>query len=83
MTRTALRRLLKSNGVSHQALANHLETDVRTVRRYLAGELPIPRRFEYAVRWALHIGVIGQNGNSVTISGRPARGGLDARAVSP
>jgi hypothetical protein len=83
MSRTNLRRLLKKHQVGHAEIATELDTDVRTVRRYLSGSLPIPRRFEYAVQWALHLKA--QEAPTVTGAsvskgaGRVARGGLDAR----
>ena len=36
------------------ALARALEYNPRQIRRYYAGETPINRVVEYAVRWLLH-----------------------------
>ena len=50
ITPKALKHLLKSEvGLSQRGLAKVLDIDERTVRRYLAGDLPMPRMFQIAV----------------------------------
>jgi transcriptional regulator with XRE-family HTH domain len=44
-----LRQVLKAEGVSQRLLAKGLELDERTIRRYVAGDLKIPRVVHLAV----------------------------------
>ena len=50
ITPKALKLLLKEQlGMSQRELARALDLDERTVRRYIAGDLPMPRLFQLAV----------------------------------
>ena len=53
MTPEGLRRAIVQLGVSQRELARMLDYNERTVRHYCAGDLPIPRVVEYAVRWLM------------------------------
>jgi hypothetical protein len=50
MKATELRKLLDSVDLSQSEAARQLDIDPRTMRRYLADELPIPRVVEIAIR---------------------------------
>jgi len=49
MTSTELRKLIESSGLPQREIARLLVIDERTLRRYLAGDLPIPKVVELAV----------------------------------
>ena len=49
MTPTDLRALLARAGLSQRAAARELHIDPRTMRRYCAGQLPVPRAIELAL----------------------------------
>lgn len=51
MTPDQLRKLLDKAGLSQRGAARQLDIDERTMRRYCAGEMPLPRTVEYALRW--------------------------------
>ena len=51
MTPEELRNLLKACSLSQRGAAAALDIDERTMRRYCAGDLPVPRAIEYALRW--------------------------------
>lgn len=51
MTPEELRALLKACGLSQRGAAAALGIDERTMRRYCAGDLPVPRTVDYALRW--------------------------------
>ncbi len=46
-----LRAQLEKSGLSQRGAARELDIDERTMRRYVAGELPVPRVVDYALRW--------------------------------
>lgn len=47
----ALRTLLESHGLSQRGAARELDISERTMRRYIAGELPVPRVVALALAW--------------------------------
>jgi hypothetical protein len=49
MTKTQLRRLLKAHKLPQTVAARALGIDPRTMRRYVLGELPVPRAVEMAL----------------------------------
>lgn len=49
VTANQLRKLLESYGLSQSAAARELGIHPRTVRKYVLGELPVPRIFELAL----------------------------------
>jgi hypothetical protein len=49
MGKNQLRKLLDANGLPQTVAARALGIDPRTMRRYIAGDLPVPR----VVEWAL------------------------------
>ena len=49
MTPAQLRELLARAGLSQRAAARELHIDERTMRRYCAGQLPVPRVVELAL----------------------------------
>ena len=50
LTPTQLRGLLARAGLSQRAAARELHINERTMRRYCAGQLPVPRVVELALR---------------------------------
>jgi DNA transposition AAA+ family ATPase len=46
-----LQRFLDEAGMSQRGAARELDISERTMRRYIAGELPVPRVVEFALRW--------------------------------
>lgn len=63
MTSTELRELIESSGLSQREIARMLVIDERTLRRYLAGDLPIPKVVELAVTCLIdHAPPDNQNG---------------------
>lgn len=54
MLSTTLRELIESSGLSQREIARLLVIDERTLRRYLAGDLPIPKVVELAVTCLLN-----------------------------
>ncbi|MDP2322589.1 MAG: helix-turn-helix domain-containing protein [Gammaproteobacteria bacterium] len=50
MTPTQLRAALTKAGLSQRGAARLLGIDERTMRRYCAGDLPVPRVVELALR---------------------------------
>lgn len=53
MTGKQLWRALQQAGLSQRGAAKALEINERTMRRYIAGEQPVPRVVEYAVLWLI------------------------------
>lgn len=53
MTANQFRRTLEKAGRSQRAVAQALEINERTVRRYVAGDQPVPRVVEFALLWLL------------------------------
>jgi hypothetical protein len=51
MTSRQLKRFLKKSGLSQRGSASLVGIDERTMRRYVAGKLPVPRAVELALRW--------------------------------
>lgn len=54
MTAAQLAKLLDRDGLSQRGAAKAIEINERTMRKYIAGESPIPRTVEYALRWHIH-----------------------------
>jgi hypothetical protein len=48
-----LQKLLDLAGLSQRGAAKELDISERNMRRYIAGDLPIPRVIEYALRWLI------------------------------
>ena len=46
-----IRAQLDKCGLSQRGAARELDLDERTMRRYCAGDLPVPRVVDYALRW--------------------------------
>lgn len=53
MTAAQLQRLLDQSGLSQRGAAKELDISERNMRRYCAGDLPVPRVIEYALRWLI------------------------------
>lgn len=53
MTGGQLQRLLDLAGLSQRGAAKELDISERNMRRYIAGDLPVPRVIEYALRWLI------------------------------
>lgn len=53
MSPDQLRKLLDKAGLSQRGAARQLEIDERTMRKYCAGDLPVPRVIEYSLRWLI------------------------------
>ena len=53
MTPAQLRKLLERAGLSQSEAARRLDISDRTMRRYISGELPVPRVVEYALQWVI------------------------------
>jgi hypothetical protein len=53
MTKAQLRRLLEAHELPQTVAARQLGIDPRTMRRYIAGDLPVPLVVEYALQWML------------------------------
>lgn len=51
MTGRQLKRFLKKSDLSQRGSARLIGIDERTMRRYVAGKLPVPRAVELALRW--------------------------------
>jgi len=51
MTPRQLQRFLDDAGMSQRGAAREIGIGERTMRRYIAGDLPLPRAVEYALRW--------------------------------
>jgi transcriptional regulator with XRE-family HTH domain len=51
VTADDLREALTDAGLSQRGTAKELGIDERTMRRYAAGQSPIPTVVEYAIRW--------------------------------
>jgi DNA transposition AAA+ family ATPase len=51
MTPKQLQRFLDDAGMSQRGAAHELDIGERTMRRYIAGDLPVPRAIEFALRW--------------------------------
>lgn len=60
MGKNQLRRLLEANEIPQTVAARELGIDPRTMRRYIAGDLPVPKVVEYALQWLL----LQRNGGS-------------------
>lgn len=54
MTATQLGELLDRAGLSQRGAAKAIGINERTMRKYIAGQAPIPRTVEYALRWHIH-----------------------------
>jgi len=54
MTAAQLAKLLDRAGLSQRGAAKAIEINERTMRKYIAGQAPIPRTVEYALRWHVH-----------------------------
>jgi len=53
MTPAELRRVLDRAGLSQRGAARELDLNERTVRKYVAGRIPIPLTVELALKWVL------------------------------
>jgi hypothetical protein len=53
MTKNQLRKLLESHRLAQTEAARALEIDPRTMRRYIAGDLPVPRVVEWALLYLI------------------------------
>ena len=53
LTAQQLRDLLESAELTQDGAARELQISERNMRRYVAGDLPIPRKVEYALRWLI------------------------------
>jgi hypothetical protein len=51
MTKLQLRRLLEAHNLPQTVAARELGIDARTMRRYVLGELPVPKVVEMALRY--------------------------------
>jgi hypothetical protein len=51
LTAIQLKRVLAKAALSQRGAAKLLEINERTMRRYIAGDMPIPRVVEYALLW--------------------------------
>jgi hypothetical protein len=51
MTPKQLQKFLDDAGLSQRGAARELDISERTMRRYIAGDLPVPRVVEFALRW--------------------------------
>ena len=51
MTPKQLQKFLDDAGLSQRGAARELNIGERTMRRYIAGDLPVPRVVEFALRW--------------------------------
>jgi plasmid maintenance system antidote protein VapI len=51
VTPKQLQAFLDRNGLSQRGAAAAIGIGERTMRRYVAGELPVPRVVELALRW--------------------------------
>lgn len=54
MTALQLQRMLDSAGLSQRGAAKEIGISERQMRRYVAGEAPVPKVVEYALRWLIH-----------------------------
>lgn len=55
MTAAQLKRLLDKGGLSQRAAAKEIGVNERTMRKYVSGELDIPRTVELALYWIVHV----------------------------
>jgi DNA transposition AAA+ family ATPase len=51
MTPRQLQRFLDNAGLSQRGAAREIGIHERTMRAYIAGDLPVPRTVEFALRW--------------------------------
>jgi transcriptional regulator with XRE-family HTH domain len=51
LTAKALRKYLEAHQLSQRELAELLDVAERTVRRWIAGSIPVPRAIDYALRY--------------------------------
>lgn len=51
MTPKQLQSFLDHVGLSQRGAAREIGIHERTMRAYIAGDLPVPRTVEYALRW--------------------------------
>jgi len=51
VTGKQLQRLLDEAGLSQRGAAREIDLNERTMRSYIAGDLEIPKKVEYALRW--------------------------------
>lgn len=54
MTPRQLQKFLEDYGFTQRGAARELGIDERTMRRYVAGDSPLPRVVEFALRWLAH-----------------------------
>jgi len=55
MTPAQLQNFLNKNGLSQRGAAKALDLNERSMRRYTAGDVPIPRVVEYALLWIAQV----------------------------
>jgi hypothetical protein len=55
VTPKQLQAFLDRNGLSQRGAAATIGIGERTMRRYVAGDLPIPLAVEYALRWVASV----------------------------
>lgn len=58
MSPKQLREVLRVAGWTQLQLATALDLNERTVRRYVSGELPLPKVTVLAIRWLQEAGVL-------------------------
>jgi plasmid maintenance system antidote protein VapI len=58
-----LRKILEGLEISQRAAAKYIGINERTMRRYIAGDLEIPRAIELAVKW---LELYVSNGNEIS-----------------
>lgn len=58
-----LRKTLEGLEISQRAAAKYIGINERTMRRYIAGDLEIPRAIELAVKW---LELYVSNGNEIS-----------------
>jgi plasmid maintenance system antidote protein VapI len=58
-----LRKILERLEISQRAAAKYIGINERTMRRYIAGDLEIPRAIELAVKW---LELYVSNGNEIS-----------------
>jgi DNA transposition AAA+ family ATPase len=68
MTPKQLQKFLDDASLTQSDAARKVGIAPRTMRRYIAGELPVPRAIEYALRW-----VVSQQGSKGTATSVAAK----------
>lgn len=61
MTAAQLAKLLDRAGLSQRGAAKAIGINERTMRKYIAGQAPIPSTVEYALRWHIHCSSLESN----------------------